>query len=131
MVHFLHKNKNNAISKRYKKAIKYKTLVTAPPTHHPQRHEEENKHRERKKGKDNLSNSEERERERQKEDKEAERRAWAKRNELRDKNISHYLLPSIFLILRLSIHLRPSVSIEMCPRHQQAAQLFAPTARFP
>jgi hypothetical protein len=54
-----------------------------------------------------------------------------KKKELQDKNISHYLLSTIFLIPRLSIHHRPSVSIEMCPRHQQAAHTLCPYKAIP
>jgi hypothetical protein len=82
-----------------------------------------------KEKKDNLSNSDETETER---DKEVERKAWAKKKkELQDKNISHYLPSTIFLIPRLSIHLGPSVSIEMCPRHQQAAHTLCPYKAIP
>jgi hypothetical protein len=72
MSYFIHKNKNREISKRYKKAIKYKTFLSPPPP----RHGGENKYRERKKRKTIYQIPT---RQRRNEDKEAERKAWEKK----------------------------------------------------
>lgn len=100
-----------------------------PPPKKKTRHGRENKHRERKKRKTIYQIPT---RQRRKETKKLkERHGGKKKKELQDKNISHYLLSTIFLIPRLSIHLRPSVSIEMCPKHQQAAHTLCPYKAIP
>ena len=102
-------------------------LVRGTPPPHQPRHGRQNKHRERKKRKTIYQIPT---RQRQKETKKLKER-HGKKKELQDKNISHYLLSTISLIPRLSIHLRSSVSIEMCPRHQQAAHTLCPYKAIP